>query len=386
MVTRKQAIAAFALTATVVPGAVLASSLAGTASSGDMYAVRVEVENLAPAQGTLQTPVWSAMHDGSFDTYDRGAPMSAELERLAEDGTTGPLSAVFDASGAGVDATIAGPGGPLAPGDSGSHLFIAHGDQQYFSYASMVIPSNDAFVSNGDPLSIRLFDDSGTPVVSELIVTGSEVLDAGTEVNDEIPENTAALAQAAPDTGVVEGGVIAVHPGFMPGGNVLAAIPNGDFTAAGYETLRFTFTVEPVSTTARTIYAVLDGHQENPPITDTSAVGYARFKIAGGATRIEVDSQFWNIDDVVAAHLHLGARGVNGPVVVDLARLAGNDDLDDGVDGVTFRVMQLTGPLAGMPLEALVAEIEAGNIYINVHTPSAPGGEMRGQLQPTPES
>ena len=87
---------------------------------------------------------------------------------------------------------------------------------------------------------------------------------------------------------------------------------------------------------------------------------------------------------MVAAHLHLGARGSNGPVIVNLGRLAGGDDLNDGIDGVTFRAGALTGPLEGRGLAALVAEIEAGNVYINVHTSDNPSGQLRGQLIPTP--
>ncbi|MEL6892386.1 MAG: spondin domain-containing protein [Actinomycetota bacterium] len=377
-------VGAIALTTGAVAGAALVVGTPGSASSNDTVAVRVTITNLAPDGGTIQTPVWAALHDGGFDVYNRDEPASPGLERLAEDGNTGPISEEFAMSGAGTDTTVFGAGGPIFPGESASHLFVVSGEEAYFSYASMVIPSNDAFVANGDPLAHQIFED-GELVTSSFTVTGAEVLDAGTEVNDEIPENTAALAQAAPDTGVVEGGVVTAHPGFLPGGNVLAAIPQGDFTEPGYENLRFDFEVTTVDTSPRTIYSVLDGTEEVPEL-DTSAVGYARFKIAGDASRIEVDSQFWNTEDVVAAHLHLGARGENGPVVVDLARLAGNDDLDDGVDGVTFRVGNLTGPLEGQPLAALVAEIEAGNVYINVHTVENPSGELRGQLQPTPES
>lgn len=375
------ATAALALVSTTFVGAD-----AGSGPNRGNYAVRVTVENLAPGGGTIQTPVWAAVHDGSFDLYDSGAPASPELERLAEDGNTGPISALFAASGAGTDATIFGPGGPLFPGDSASHLFTINrndADDHYFSYASMVIPSNDAFIANGDPEAIALFDAAGNPVDHSFVVLGSEVLDAGTEVNDEVPANTAALAQAAPDTGVVEGGTVELHSGFMPGGNILNAIPNGDFTQPGYETLLVHIDVEPINVQPRTIFSVLDGFQE-VPANDSPSVGYANFKISGFADRITLRSQFWNTKNVVAAHLHLGARGSNGPVIVNLGALAGNDDLNDGIDGVTIRAKALTGPLAGMGLVALVAEIEAGNVYINVHTTDTPSGELRGQLVPTP--
>ena len=51
------------------------------------YRVTVTVTNLAPADGTIQTPFWIAVHNGAFDTYNRGAAASPELERLAEEAT-----------------------------------------------------------------------------------------------------------------------------------------------------------------------------------------------------------------------------------------------------------------------------------------------------------
>ena len=40
----------------------------------------------------------------------------------------------------------------------------------------------------------------------------------------------------------------------------------------------------------------------------------------------------------------------------------------------------LTGPLAGMTMDDLIAEINEGNTYANVHTIKYPGGEIRGQI------
>jgi hypothetical protein len=57
----------------------------------------------------------------------------------------------------------------------------------------------------------------------------------------------------------------------------------------------------------------------------------------------------------------------------------------------TITAANLTGPLAGQPLSALVDAIEAGNTYVNAHTNDGvapvtgepgdiPGGEVRGQI------
>jgi hypothetical protein len=118
---------------------------------------------------------------------------------------------------------------------------------RYMSYASMVIPSNDAFIANDAPNAVPVFDAAGKFIGGRFIVFGSMVRDAGTEVNDEVPMNTAFLGQMSPNTGVTEGGVVMVHPGFMPGGNILSTpmFANSDFRAAGYRVAEVTVEVVP---------------------------------------------------------------------------------------------------------------------------------------------
>lgn len=75
-------------------------------------------------------------------------------------------------------------------------------DTLYFSFANMV-----------------LYNSSGWKDVV-ITLAGSDVLDAGTEVNDELPENVAFLEQSSPNTGVDENGVVEIHPGFSALGMV----------------------------------------------------------------------------------------------------------------------------------------------------------------------
>jgi len=234
-------------------GLALACALALLGTAGAQAApitLRITFENLAPTNGTLLTPLWFGLHDGSFDTFDSGVSAPMALERLAEDGNPAPLSAAFDAGNAPgrlLDGVLTGPGvGPGSPpifgpgGIASTEITYDFGPAPlaYFSYAAMVIPSNDAFVGNDNPLGIPLFDLGGTFLGADFIVYGTQVWDAGTEVNDELPVNTAALGQTVADTGVAEGGVVALHQGFLVGGNILAAIPAGDFTQAGYQVAR----------------------------------------------------------------------------------------------------------------------------------------------------
>lgn len=223
----------------------------GTTFTAAQTQVTVRIENLAPANGTYLTPVWVGFHNGGFDIFDLGQPASAALEALAEDGMTGPLAASFLGSGMGtVEGTIGG--GPFGPGTVLTMDFMLDGlaaTSRYFSFASMVVPSNDAFIGNDNPLAWEIFDAGGNFVGADFIVAGSMILDAGTEVNDEIPANTAFFGQMTPNTGTDENGVVHLHPGYLaPGSGGILDDPmfaNADFTAPGYQAARITIVPEP---------------------------------------------------------------------------------------------------------------------------------------------
>lgn len=233
-----------------------AIALPSLALAQSIPSVVVEVENLAPERGTFQTPVWIGIHDGTFDIYDRDVAADALLgpgvvEALAEDGNNGPITDTFEARNADQpQANLFAPGGPFQPGSrSAITLQVDPHRDRYFSYGSMIIPSNDFFVANGNPLAHQLFDEGGNFVGQDFIVAGSEVLDAGTEVNDEIAGNTAFLNQPALNTGADEGGVVVLGTGFAAPGSLAypngvlnhPVFANGDFTADGYRTLGFQF-------------------------------------------------------------------------------------------------------------------------------------------------
>ena len=218
-------------------------------SSVNATTIKVTIENLAPEAGTHLTPVWIGFHDGSFDLFDEGETVSEALESLAEDGDTSSVSGDFGMSAGGVrDATITGPGSPpvFFPGDVSSRSIFVDGTAgRYFSFASMIIPSNDAFIANGDPMAYEVFDGNGNFIPIDIVIMGSQVWDAGSEVNDEVPANVAFLAQAAPDTGVDEEGTVHEHVGFLAGGEILTAFPGADFSVTGYEIARITIEEVP---------------------------------------------------------------------------------------------------------------------------------------------
>ena len=226
----------------------------------------IEIENLAPNKGTLLTPVWFGFHNGMFDTYDRGRPASLGVERIAEDGNVSVIGAEFLQSGFGtVAGAVTGPSGtpgPIDPGETGSFtvtLDASNPNSRYFNYASMILPSNDFFIANGNERAHEIFDAKGNFIGADFTVLGSQVLDAGTEVNDEIPANTAFFGQSVPNTGTVENGVVRAATGFIPGGAILSdpRFVNGDFTAPDYKIARFR------------IFNTIDGTDGNDNLTGT---------------------------------------------------------------------------------------------------------------------
>ncbi len=212
---------------------------------GTGEAITVTVENLLGEGGTFLTPLWFGFHDGAnFDLFTEGEAASLGLERIAEDGSVEGIAAEFSqqAGENGVDATIiggSGAPGPIDPGETARFSLNVDPNavgEGFFTWATMVIPSNDAFLSVPDnALSDPIFDEYGDfigPLVIER--TGSDVLDAGTEVNNE--EDAAFLNQTARDTGLDENGVVGAHEGFNgsvgnPDGTPVNVL--GGATAAG---------------------------------------------------------------------------------------------------------------------------------------------------------
>jgi hypothetical protein len=205
--------------------------------------VVVKVESLAPANGVYFSPLWVGFHDGGFDLFNLGSLAGEAVERVAEDGDTSVLSADFaeaTADTGGIDSVITSPEGfpglPLFdPGEISTAEFTLTASQhRYMTYASMVVPSNDAFIGNHNPWAIELFDAAGNFKGKQVItVPGSRVWDAGTELNNEL--DAAFINQTAPDTGVPTECPVITHPGFInssanPGGEPIIL---GGTNAAG---------------------------------------------------------------------------------------------------------------------------------------------------------
>jgi hypothetical protein len=136
---------------------------------------------------------------------------------------------------------------------------------------------------------------------------------------------------------------------------------------------------------ARVGYKASLSGAEMVPAVKTGAAGGALFDFSPEGKSLHFNLSVKNLADVTAAHIHLGARGKEGPVVAILYPLGGSPPLKAGkFSGILAKgvitAANLEGPLKGKPLSDLEKEIKFGNAYVMVHTKTHPQGELRGQI------
>ena len=125
------------------------------------------------------------------------------------------------------------------------------------------------------------------------------------------------------------------------------------------------------------------GQEVQTPAVDSNAQSQTSFKLSDDGLSLSYRLNVAGLDGVRFAHIHLGARGQNGPVVAFLLdpQVPSTGRIQGTIATGTITAADLVGPLAGQPLSALVDAIESGGAYTNVHTDTYPGGEVRGQIR-----
>jgi hypothetical protein len=130
-----------------------------------------------------------------------------------------------------------------------------------------------------------------------------------------------------------------------------------------------------------TFNAILHGGNEVPGVV-TGAVGGAvvTWNMATKAGTFAVTVLNMPVT-TTASHIHVGAQGVAGPVVINFPIPTGGPSNDFGLSG-TFTCSDLTNrPTQGInSCEDFEQTLVNGNTYVNVHSGLNPGGEIRGQL------
>jgi CHRD domain len=156
--------------------------------------------------------------------------------------------------------------------------------------------------------------------------------------------------------------------------------------SAGALALAVILSAQSASAQTISMVATLTGGDENPPVL-TGAVGTAELDIDPLAREIAVTVRVFNLPTgSTAGHIHAGPRGINGPVVVDFPIPTGRT----GDFSLTFRVgpnsMRPNATVGVVTFDDVIQTITGGGGYVNIHSTTNPGGEIRGQLMLRPGS
>jgi hypothetical protein len=222
----------------------LATAGAALTAQAAVVDVTVTVQNLVPAQGIAFAPLHLGFHGGSFDAFDLGGVATEPIISVAEGGAGGAWQAAFAA--ADPTATRGTVGGLLLPGASSSlTLRVDTALNPLFTFAGMVVPSNDFFIGNDDPAEYRLFDAAGSLTTPSITVTAGEIWDAGSEVFDP----AAAAFVGNNDLRTAQNSVVAFNFAELAAFNGLTTGAGYTFDSrlsAGSEVYRISFEVSPV--------------------------------------------------------------------------------------------------------------------------------------------
>lgn len=117
-----------------------------------------------------------------------------------------------------------------------------------------------------------------------------------------------------------------------------------------------------------TYVATLSGGAEVPPVT-TTATGTATLTLTGSSLNFTIEVS--DIDSANAAHIHAGAAGANGGVMVGL--------FDGPTTALDFTGTLMEGTVT--VVDSVITRLQNGTAYVNVHTVANAPGEIRGQVQ-----
>ncbi len=164
--------------------AALACALAASAPArAQSQLVTITVQNLAPASGIAFAPLHFGFHGGSFDAFDIGGVATAPIISVAEGGSGSAWQPAFAAADPG--ATRGTVGGLLVAGASASLSVVVDPSlNPFFTFAAMVVPSNDFFIGNDSPTRYRVFDASGNLLLGNIGQNARQIWDAGSELFD----------------------------------------------------------------------------------------------------------------------------------------------------------------------------------------------------------
>jgi hypothetical protein len=236
---------------------------------------------------------------------------------------------------------------------------------------------HEAFAGNNGPILVNMtrvvttYFCGATPCATFPATTATTVLTAGT--NPQVGNFATLPALVLPASAITDISTVwAVGPGsaltsaqvvsLMAGRMYLnvhsAAFPVGE--------VRGQLTPDNV----RVVFAQMTGGQEVPSVTTTgNGIAAVTYNQANNTVAAHFNSI--NVDAATVAHIHTGLPGTNGPIIINLAKdtVTANPNVNGHwvVEGQVISVND-------------ARDFNASRWYTNIHTPTFPGGEIRGNV------
>jgi len=183
----------------------LAVGLTSLSVQADTVSVTVTIQNLSPANSLSFAPLRLGFGNGTFDAFNNGQVATSPIISVAEGGSGTEWFPAFRS--AEPNAVLGSVGGALLPGTTASNTFLVDSSvNRFFTFSTMVIPSNDLFLGNDSPTRYQLFDANGNLAITSINQKGRDIWNAGSEAAN--PLNAAFVVGGNNDLRTSENGVV----------------------------------------------------------------------------------------------------------------------------------------------------------------------------------
>lgn len=133
-----------------------------------------------------------------------------------------------------------------------------------------------------------------------------------------------------------------------------------------------------------TVKALLSGAYEVPAVS-AGAHGVAVVTVNRATGEVSWTIDVYNLPTgIVGGHIHAGAEGVNGPIIIGFPIANVGQSGAFQLKGSARASELMVRPASGInSFDDAAFAMASGAAYVNLHTQANPGGEIRGQLCPT---
>ncbi len=119
------------------------------------------------------------------------------------------------------------------------------------------------------------------------------------------------------------------------------------------------------------------------PANNSTAVGRVVLLVSRDGSYAEYSAEASGLSGGIrGGHFHRAAPGVNGGIVLSFFFNADGSENRQPTPGTTDLEINkaIARTITKAQLDPILADLRAGNIYANIHTPNFTGGEIRGQM------